>query len=415
MTSGTSVVATGIGVLSGPAEGAAALWDALVAPAPERPTHRAVEGFDPRRWLDRRSAQRLDPYAQLAVAAADLARVDAGLGPSPGAPPGASPDEPAGGPPVEASRTGVVMGVALGPLSSIVDEYGRFLEGGARHVSALMPVRTLPNANAAAVGARLGIDGPCFALASGCASGTHAIGEGARLIQRGACDVVFAGASEGGIPPDGAGVYDFLEAGLSHLRVITDEAVGRPFDVDRRGFVPAEGAAVVVLESTEHAAARGATPYGRVLACSNVLDGDLVAPDPSGDAIATAIERALLEAGLAGDQVGHVNLHGSGTPANDLAEARAVHAVLGTPGPPVLSIKGVTGHSGAAAGSVEAASVLLALRHGLLPPTHGLRTVDPELALDVVHGEARPWEPAPSLSVSLGLGGHVGALVLAPA
>lgn len=390
------VVVTGIGVLSGPSEGADAFWGQISQPEPEQPTNQAVEGFDGRRWLDRRAAQRTDPYAQLAVAAAALAKDDAGL------------DE------VVPARTGVVLGVALGPLSSIAEEHARFLDGGAKHVSALMPVRTLPNANAAAVGAWLGIDGPCFALASGCASGTHAIGEGARLIQRGACDVVLAGASEGGIPPDGKGTLEFLRAGLSHLRVITDEAVGRPFDADRRGFVPAEGAAVVVLESSVHAEARGATTYGRIAACANVLDGDLVAPDPSGDAIALAVQRALHEAGLAPADVAHVNAHGSGTMANDRAEASAVHAVLGHPGPPVLSIKGVTGHSGAGAGSLEAAAVLLSMRHGLLPPTHGLRTVDEGLGLDVVHGAARPWEPGPSLSLSLGLGGHVGCLVVLP-
>jgi 3-oxoacyl-[acyl-carrier-protein] synthase II len=390
------VVVTGIGALSGPAAGAEAFWEAIRAPAPEQPTHRAIAGFDARRWLDRRQAQRTDPYAQVAVGAAALAKEDARL------------DQ------VDPGRTGVVMGVALGPLSSITEEHTRFLEGGAKHVSALMPVRTLPNANAAAVGAWVGIDGPCFALASGCASGTHAVGEGARLIERGACDVVLAGSSEAGIPEDGRGALDFLEAGLSHLRVITDEPVGRPFDVDRRGFVPAEGAAVVVLESAEHAAARNAEVYGRIVACANVLDGDLVAPDPSGDAIALAIRRALDEAGLAPGDVAHVNLHGSGTMANDLAEARAVHAVLGEPGPPVLSIKGVTGHSGAGAGALEAASVLLAMRHGLLPPTHGVRTVDPALGLDVVHGAARPWVPGPSLSLSLGLGGHVGCLVVLP-
>ena len=392
--SSNEVVATGIGVLSGPSEGAEAFWQQISAPAPEQPTNQAIVGFDGRRWLDRRQAQRTDPYAQLAVAAAALAKEDAGLGE------------------IEPGRTGVVLGVALGPLS-ITEEHGRFLEGGAEHVSALMPVRTLPNANAAVVG-RAG-------SASTGSSPSRAAAPRARTpsakapIERGACDVVLAGASEAGIPADGKGALEFLRAGLSTPPGHHRRARGPPLRRGPQGLRARRRAAVVVLESAAHAEARGAVPYGRIAACANVLDGDLVAPDPS---VATPSPWPSSEPstrpGLAPMDVVQVNAHGSGTMANDLAESRAVHVVFGEPGPPVLSIKGVTGHSGAGAGSLEAVAVLLSMRHGLLPPTHGVRTVDEGLGLDVVHGEARPWEPGPSISLSLGLGGHVGCLVILP-
>ncbi|OWY61700.1 hypothetical protein B7486_62400, partial [cyanobacterium TDX16] len=323
---------------------------------------------------------------QLGAAAGLLAKEDADLGT------------------LDPSRTGVVMGVALGPLSSIVYEFSRFEQGGAKAVSALMPIRTLPNANAAVLGGLLGIDGPCHSVAAGCASGALSIGEGAHLVASGRCDVVFAGASEAGMLAEPQGTLDFLEAGLGHLRVLSDEPVGRPFDRDRRGFIAAEGAAVVVLEAAERASARGARTYGTVDGCGTALDHDLVAPATDGVAIATAMRRAMLDAGLDHRQVVHVNAHGSGTLANDLAEANAIHLALGEPGPPVVSTKGTTGHSGAASGSVEAVALLLSLFHGVLPPVHGLREPDPDLRLDVVRA-ATPWEPGPSLSLSLGLGG----------
>jgi 3-oxoacyl-[acyl-carrier-protein] synthase II len=390
------VVITGLGVLTGPVEGAAALWEALTTSAPDRPTFTAIEGFEPRRWVSRQAAQRTDVFAQLGVAASVLALEDAG--------------EPA----LDPERTGVVMGVALGPFAAIVQEHTRFLEGGEKAVSALMPVRTLTNGAAAAVGSHHGLDGPCFALGTGCASGAHAIGEGARLVRSGECDVVLAGASEGGMSERTVQAKAMLDAGLDHLRVLADGEVGRPFDRDRNGFVPADGAAVLVLEDLEHARARGAHPYAEVLACSNVLDDDLVAPAPDGRAIRLAVQRALAKAGVAPERVAHVNAHGSGTPANDVSEANALRDVFGDRPPPVVSIKGLTGHSGGAAGAVEAVAVSLSQRHGVLPPTHGLRDQDPALALDVVQGEPRPWEPGIALSTNLGLGGHVGCLVLGP-
>jgi 3-oxoacyl-[acyl-carrier-protein] synthase II len=390
------VVITGLGVLTGPVEGASALWQALMASPPDRATFTAVEGFEPRRWVSRQAAQRTDVFAQLGVAASVLALEDAG------------------GSALDPSRTGVVMGVALGPYAAIVQEHARYLEGGDKAVSALMPVRTLTNGAAAAVGSHHGLDGPCFALATGCASGAHAVGEGARLVRSGECDIALAGASEGGMSAQTVVAKAMLDAGLDHLRVLADGPIGRPFDRERSGFVPADGAAVLVLEDLERARARGAQPYAEVLACSNVLDDDLVAPAPDGRAIRLAVERALAKAGVSPEQVVHVDAHGSGTPANDVAEANALHDVFGERPPPVVSVKGLTGHSGAAAGAVEAVAVSLSLRHGLLPPTHGLRDLDPELRLDVVRGEAREWQPGISLSTNLGLGGHVGCLVLGP-
>lgn len=389
------VVITGIGALTGPAVGADAYWSALLDP-PLPATHRRLLSFDPREWMDRRQARRSDRFAQVAVAAGCLAHDDAGA-------PDVSPDE-----------TAVVMGTCVAGLLTTMTEADHLRTGGALAVSPLFGVSFMNNANAAGIAYRLGCRGPAFAVASGCASGTHAIGEAALLVATGRAEVAYAGGSEASLTSDDPR-HDLVPAALMNLRVHTTAAVSRPFDRERDGFVYAEGAAVLRLETLDAALARDARIYAEICGYGNTIDAaDLIAPEPSGDGLVRAMRQALAGADAAPDEVGFVNAHGTGTIANDLAEASALHAVFGAPGPPINSFKAVTGHSGAGAGALEAAGVALSIHHARIPPTAWVREVDSSLGLDVVVGEARSWEPRLSLSNSLSLGGQNGSLALRP-
>ena len=206
-------------------------------------------------------------------------------------------------------------------------------------------------------------------------------------------------------------------AGFGNMTALSSSGVSRPFDRDRDGFLMTEGAAALVLEEWDHAVARGAEILGEVTgAASNADAHHITAPSPGGVGAVACMLMAIDDAGISPGDIAHVNAHGTSTPLNDAAEAEAITKVFGHPGPPVTSIKGVTGHGLGAAGAMEAVAVVLSMRHRLIPPTAGFTTPDPELpAIDLVHGEPRPWEPGPAISNSFGFGGHNGCLVIAPA
>ncbi len=280
-------------------------------------------------------------------------------------------------------------------------------ERGPGRVSPFTIPMAMPNAGAAAVSLRFGLQGPSETVTTACAAGTHAIGAGARLIADGRCDVVLAGGAEASITPT-------TLAAFTVMRALSSSGRSRPFDAGRDGFCIAEGAAVLVLEEREAARARGARSYGEVLGAASTCDAHHVtAPSPGGTGAAGCMRLALADAELAPADVRAVNAHGTSTPLNDAAEGAAVAAVFGPGAVPVTSIKGVTGHGLGAAGAFEAASVLLSFVHHELPPTLGTSEVDPELALDLVL-TPRPWEPGPTISNSFGFGGHNGSLVLGP-
>lgn len=389
------VVVTGIGVLTGPCVGVEDFWDALVRPDPE-PTHRRLIGFEPRRWLGRREAQRTDRFAQVAVAAAQLAFDDAG----------APVDDPDG--------IGVVVGTGSGGVESLLAAYEGFAERGKDGVNLLTGVMAMSNAGAANIAFHLGARGPTHAVASGCASGTHAVTDAGRLVRDGLADVVYCGGSEAALRGD-APDEDPMAVGLLNLRVHTTEAVARPFDVDRDGFVLAEGAAVLRLETLDAARSRGARIYAEVLGGANTVDGyDMIHPSPNGAGLARCMQLALRDAGVEPGEVGQVNCHGTGTHHNDLAESDAARTVFGLPGPALTSTKAVTGHPGAAAGGLEAAALALSIHRRLIPPTQWVRTVDPALTADIVTGAPRPWTPGVGLSNSVGLGGQNGSVVMGP-
>src|SRR5690606_17262641 len=257
---------------------------------------------------------------------------------------------------------------------------------------------------------RHGFTGPNTSVSTACATGAHAIGEGARLVREGMADVVVCGGTESCITPVTIAAFARMGA-LS--RNPEPERASRPFDRDRDGFVMGEGAGFVVLEPYEAAVARGVPILGEVAGYGMTCDAHhITAPGEDGSGAAAAIEMALADAGLPASRIGHVNAHGTSTPHNDSAEAAAVAKVVGPGAAPVTSNKGAIGHLIGAAGAVEASAALLAADRGVVPPTANHEGTD--LPVDVVAGEPREIGRAPAVSTSFAFGGHNGALVLEP-
>jgi 3-oxoacyl-[acyl-carrier-protein] synthase II len=261
---------------------------------------------------------------------------------------------------------------------------------------------------------RFGYRGPCETIVTACAAGTQSIGNAYRLIKDGRCDTVITGGAEAAMSP----VEDMPSIGITaftNMTALSSSGASRPYDVARDGFVIAEGGAALILEELDRARLRGAHIYGEVLGAASTADAyHITAPAPEGLGARECMELALEDAGLTPDDIVHINGHGTSTPLNDLAEAQAIEKLFGAPGPPVTSIKGITGHSLAAAGALEAVAVLLCFEHGLIPPTAGCENVDPDIHIDVVKGEPRALQKGPVLSNSFGFGGHNGCLVLSP-
>jgi 3-oxoacyl-[acyl-carrier-protein] synthase II len=391
------VVVTGMGVLSGPCVGIGPYWDALTTASPG-PTHRKLVDFEPRRWLHRRVVQRTDRFAQVAVAAAQLAFEDAG-----------SPDD-------DPDEVAVVLGTGNGGTASLIEAYLAFQEHGRAGVNLLTGVMSMSNAGSANVAFHLGARGATYSVASGCASGTHAVGDAFRMVRDGRADVAYCGGAEASVSGDTPN-DDPMAASLLNLRVHTEEAVARPFDLHRQGFVLAEGAGVLRLETLDAALARGAHIYAEVLGGANTVDGhDMIHPSPRGVGLARCMRLALREARVEPGEVRHINCHGTATKHNDQAESDAAMDLFGAGGPALTSTKAVTGHPGAAAGGLEAIALALSIDKGLMPQTQWWSTPDPEIEADIVTGtEPRPWTPGIGLSNSVGLGGQNGTVVMGPA
>jgi 3-oxoacyl-[acyl-carrier-protein] synthase II len=387
---GRRVAVTGLGVVASCGIGRHAFWDGLLGPAPRGP--RRVEGLDATPIYGPKELRRVDRFTQFAAVAAAEALDDAG---------GLS------GLAADPDRVGVMIGTGIGGIETLEQQYQVLLDKGPRRVSPFLVPMMMGNRAAADVSMRYGFRGPCEATVTACAAGTHSVSSGARLVATGRCDAVLAGSSE-------AAITDLGTAGFTNMTALSTSGVSMPFDVKRDGFVMGEGGAVMVLEDLDRALARGATIYAEVLGAASTADAHhITAPAPQGTGAVACMEVALLDAGIEPAAVKHINAHGTSTPANDLAEAQAIVKVFGTPGPATTSIKGVIGHSLGAAGSLEAVALALTIYRGLIPPTRGLTSPDPEIHLDVVT-EARSWEPAPALSNSFGFGGHNGTVVMGP-
>ena len=397
---GRRVVITGVGVVAACGIGAAAFWEGLGRP-PRAGVLRPVLGFDPEAaGLRRVEARRLDRFAQFAIAAGAEALHDAGLLAEP----------TLGGPltGVDPERTGVLVGSGIGGAMTWEEQAMLLRDKGERAVSPLTVPMVMPNAASSAVSMRWALHGPCETVATSCATGTHAIGNAARWIAAGRCDVALAGGAE-------ACLTDTPIAGFASMRALSGTGVSRPFDIHRDGFCASEGAAVLVLEEAGHAAARGVRAYAEVAGTASSADGHHVtAPSPSGSGALACMRNALADAGVSPAEITHISAHGTSTPLNDATEAGVIAELFGDLRPAVTSVKGVTGHALGAAGAIEAVALALTYAHRQLPPTGGTTTVDPVCDIDLVLAP-RPWDPTPALSNSFGFGGLNGTLCFVPA
>lgn len=358
-----------------------------------------VRGFVPTDFIEHKSARRMDRFSQLAVAAGRIALDDAGLEVTAAIRP----------------RAGAIVGSGIGGLDTFVAQTLVVEQRGPDRVSPFFIPMVIPNMAAAQVSMELGLQGPLSCTTTACASGNHALGDATAVIQRGLADVMLAGGTESSITRTGVAAFNAMRA----LSTRNDDptAASRPFDAGRDGFVMGEGGAILVLESLEHALARGAEPYCEVLGYG--LTGDahhLTEPDPTGVAPAGAITMALADAGVEPAEVDYVNAHATSTPVGDPSEIRALRRALGDDIAArvlVSSTKSMHGHCLGAAGGVEGALTALAIREGVVPPTINLDDLDPDCAgVDHVANRAREARLRVAISSAFGFGGHNAILVL---
>ena len=406
------VVVTGLGLVTSLGIGWRENWDAAVAgrsgagpierfePLDTETTIACeVRGFEPTDFIDRRSARRMDRFSQLAVAAGRLALDDASLTVRDGLGP----------------RIGAVVGSGIGGLDTFVAQTLVVDHRGPDRVSPFFIPMVIPNMAAAQVSMELGLQGPLSCTTTACASGNHALGDATDHIRAGRADVMLAGGTEATITRTGIAAFNAMRA-LS-TRNDAPTAASRPFDAGRDGFVMGEAGALLVLESLDHARARGAGAYCEVLGYG--LTGDahhLTEPDPTGAAPAAAISMALADAGVAPSAVDYVNAHATSTPVGDRSEVRALRRALGdevAARTMVSSTKSMHGHCLGAAGGVEAALTALTIREGMVPPTINLDELDPDCeGVDHVAGAAREATVSVAVSSAFGFGGHNAILVL---
>ena len=400
------VVITGIGAVSPVGTGKDAFWEGLSAgrcaikPITRFDTtgykaHLAAElpNFDPTLYMEKKEARRADLYCQYAMAAAKLAVEDASI----------SFDG------CDTARTGVIVGSGVGGLTTLETEHGKLMEKGPGRVSPFFIPMMIANMAAGMISIAYGLRGASYAPVSACASGAHALGEAFRAIKHGYMDAALAGGTEAVITP-------MALAGFSNMTAMSESddpnAASLPFDKRRTGFVMGEGAGILYLETLESALARGATVYAELMGYGATSDAyHITGPHPDGDGAANAMQSALTEGGLSSSDIGYINAHGTGTPANDKMESAAIRRVFGETPPPVSSTKSMTGHLLGAAGGIEAAAVALTIQNSLIPPTINYREPDPDCPLDVVPNAARVCEVRYALSNSLGFGGHNASLL----
>jgi len=397
------VVVTGLGALSPVGNTADEFWSSLlqgrsgVGPITKfdtegYPTRIAgeVRNFDPLNFVDKKDARRLDPYLQYAVASSVLAVQDAALDTGK----------------VDGARFGVLIGSGIGGISTLLESHRNLLEKGPDRVSPFFIPMIIANMASGLVSIRFGARGPNSSVVTACATGNHAIGDSFKIIQRGDADVMIAGGSEAIIIP--LTIAGFCSMKAMSTRNDEPTKAMRPFDATRDGFVCGEGAGILILEALEHALARDARIYAEIVGYGMTGDAHhMTAPDPEGDGAMRAMTLALRDAGLDVSAVGYINAHGTSTPYNDKFETLAIKRVFGEHARrlAVSSTKSMTGHLLGAAGGVEAIATVLALHHGVLPPTINYETPDPECDLDYVPNQARKQNVEVALSNAFGFGG----------
>jgi 3-oxoacyl-[acyl-carrier-protein] synthase II len=356
-----------------------------------------VKGFDAEAQLGRRQTRRTDRFTQLVLVAADQAIADAGLT--------FNAQE-------ENQHVGVIIGTGIGGVGTLLAGYDTLHDRGPNRVSALMVPMMMPNAGAGEIAIKYGLHGLAMSVASACATGNNAIGEGAERIRRGAAEIMICGGGESVMHP-------ITLAALSNMGAVSrrnnePERASRPFDADRDGFVMGEGAGVLIMESLEHAQKRDAQIHAELIGYGVSCDAfHITAPDEQGIGAARSMRAALTDAGLQPVEIDYVNAHGTSTPLNDPAETRAIHAVFGAHATKLLvsSTKSMVGHLMGAAGAVEAIACVKTLQTGMVHPTINYETPDPECDLDYVPNQARTVNPRAALSNSFGFGGHNATLI----
>lgn len=405
------VVVTGLGVVTPVGNDVATMWGSLVAGRSgirritsfdptgfDSQIAGEVRDFDPASYLSLKEIKRTERFTQFAIAAAKQAVADAGLQ--------LEREDP--------FRCGVIIGSGMGSMHLIEEQHTIYLQKGPQRLTPFMIPMLIINMAPGHVAMDLGWKGPNFATTTACASGTHGVGEAFRTIQRGEADVMLGGGTESCITPMAVGGFCALMA-LSRRNDDPPRA-SRPFDKERDGFVIGEGAGVMVLEALEHARKRGARIYAEIVGYGATADAyHMTAPDPDGAGASKAMERALADARLRPDQISYINAHGTSTELNDKIETLAITKVFGASAKrvPVSSTKSMMGHLVGAAGGVEAILAVLAIRHGVIPPTINYEHPDPDCDLDYVPNHARQAPVETALSNSLGFGGHNATVIFA--
>ena len=409
----TRVVITGLGCVSPLGANVQSTWEAAIAgqtgigpitlfDAAEFKTQfgAEVKGFDADEAVGKRLSRRTDRCTQFGMEAARQALEDAGL---------VITDE-------NRDRVGVIFGSGIGGIGTLFTETTSFLEKGPRWVSPHMVPMMLPDTIPGYIAIAFGMRGPNMAIVTACASSANAIGEAAAMIRRGAADAIVAGGAEAAIVP--VAVAGFNVMGALSTRNDDPATASRPFDLDRDGFVVGEGGAAMILESWEHANARGAKIMAEVVGYSATNDAyHISAPAENGAGAAICMQNALAEAELPVEKIDYINAHGTSTPLNDASETAAIKTVFGEHAYKlaVSSTKSMTGHLMGAAGALESLFCVRALQEGVLPPTINYTTPDPECDLDYVPNTARERDITYAMTNSFGFGGHNACLIYAGA
>lgn len=403
------VVVTGIGAITPSGNDAFTTWENIkngvsgIGPLTKFDTERynvklagEVKNFAPEEYMDGKEAKRMGRFTQFAVAASRMAIEDAGV---------------KIGETLAAERVGVWIGSGIGGLGEFEEQHKRFMDKGPRRVNPFTIPMFIPDMASGRVSIELGAKGMNNCSVTACASGANSIGDAFRVIQNGEADIMVSGGTE-------AAITEMTVAGFSNMTALStnpdQNSASRPFDLNRDGFVIAEGAGILILEELEHALARGAKIYGEMIGYGATGDAHhITAPAPQGEGAQRAMNMALTDAGLQPDQVDYINAHGTSTPYNDLFETQAIKEIFGDHAYKlsVSSTKSMTGHMLGAAGAVEALFSLLAIKEGIMPPTINYETPDPELDLDYVPNAAKKGKVDVVLSNSLGFGGHNVSLI----
>lgn len=404
------VVVTGLGAVTPIGIGKDEFWKALLAgksgigkitrfDASEYTTQIAgeVKDFDPANYIDKKEAKRMDRFTQFAVAASKMAFEDSGINLET----------------EDRTRIGTMIGTGIGGMDTLNEQYKNLFDKGPNRISPFFIPMMIGNMAAGQTSITFGLQGPCSCVTTACATGTNAIGDAFKLIQRGDADVMVAGGTEAAISP--IAVAGFCSMKALSTRNDEPEKASRPFDKDRNGFVMGEGAGVVILESLEHAVARGAHIYAEIIGYGFNADAyHITAPAPEGAQAAKCMAMAIKDAGIEAEVVDYINAHGTSTPLNDKNETLAIKSLFGEHAYKlaVSSIKSMTGHLLGAAGGIECIATVLTLENDMIPPTINCDQPDEDMDLDYVPHTSRKQVVNVALSNSLGFGGHNATILL---